>query len=45
MPIAKLSLKEIKSTNRPWLTKGILKSISQKKCYLQKIYQSQKSPF
>ena len=30
MPITKLSLKEMKSSNKPWLTKGILKSINQK---------------
>ena len=30
MPITKLSLKEIKNSNKPWLTKGILKSINQK---------------
>ena len=34
VPITKLSLKEMKSSNKPWLTKGILKSINQKKCYL-----------
>ena len=34
MPITKLSLKEMKSNNKPWLTKGILKSIDQKNaCY------------
>ena len=33
MPITKLSLKEMKSSNKPWLSKGILKSINQKKCY------------
>ena len=38
VPITKLSLKQIKSSNKPWLTKGILKSINKKKCYLQKIY-------
>ena len=31
VPITKLSLKEMKSSNKPWLTKGILKSISTKK--------------
>ena len=31
MPITKLSLKEMKSSNKPWLTKGILKSINKKK--------------
>ena len=36
--ITKLSLREMKSSNKPWFTKGILKSINQKKCYLQKIY-------
>ena len=30
VPITKLSLKEMKSSNKPWLTKGILKSINQK---------------
>ena len=30
VPITKLSLKEIKSNNKPWLTKGIIKSINQK---------------
>ena len=30
MPITKLSLKEIKSRNKPWLTKGILKLINKK---------------
>ena len=30
MPITKLSLKEMKSSNKPWLSKGILKSINQK---------------
>ena len=29
VPITKLSLKEMKSSNKPWLTKGILKSINQ----------------
>ena len=29
MPIAKLSLNEMKSINKPWLTKGILQSINQ----------------
>ena len=29
-----LSLKEIESSNKSWLTKGILKSINQKNCYL-----------
>ena len=45
VPITKLSLKEMKSRNNPWLTKGILKPINKKKCYLQEIYESQKSPF
>ena len=31
VPITKLSLKEMKSINKPWLTKGILKSTNQKK--------------
>ena len=30
VPITKLSLKEIKSRNKPWLTKGILKLINKK---------------
>ena len=30
VPITKLSLKEMRSSNKPWLTKGILKSINQK---------------
>ena len=30
MPIAKLSLKEMKSINKPWLTKGVLQSINQR---------------
>ena len=30
VPITKLSLKEMKNSNKPWLTKGILKSINQK---------------
>ena len=34
VPITELSLKEMKSSNKLWLTKGILKSINQKKCYL-----------
>ena len=34
VPITKLSLKEMKSSNKPWLTKGVLKLINQKKCYL-----------
>ena len=31
VPITKLSLKEMKNSNKPWLTKGILKSINKKK--------------
>ena len=38
VPITKLSLKEIKSSNKPWLTKGTFKSINKKKLYLHKIY-------
>ena len=34
VPITKLSLKEMESSNKPWLTKGVLKLINQKKCYL-----------
>ena len=30
MPITKLSLKEMKSSDKPWLTKGTLKLINQK---------------
>ena len=30
VPITKLSLKEMKSSNKPCLTKGVLKSINQK---------------
>ena len=37
-PITKLSLKDMKSSNKSWLTKEILKSINKKKRYLQKIY-------
>ena len=36
MSITKLSLKEMKSSNKPWLTKGILKSISQKSAIYRK---------
>ena len=36
--ITKLILKEMKSSNKPWLTKGILKSINQKQFYLHEIY-------
>ena len=38
VPITKLSLKEIKSSNKPWLTKGTFKSINKKKLYLHKVY-------
>ena len=31
VPITKLSLKEMKSSNKPWLNKGILTLINQKK--------------
>ena len=31
VPITELSLKEMKSSNKLWFTKGILKSINQKK--------------
>ena len=34
VPITKLSLKEIKSNNKPWLTKGIIKSINQKMLFI-----------
>ena len=37
VPITKLSLKEMKSSNKPCLTKGILKSINQKKWHLKEI--------
>ena len=30
MPITKLSLMEMKSSDKPWLTKGILKSVNKK---------------
>ena len=36
VPITKLSLKEMKSSNKPWLTKGILKSINQKNVIYRK---------
>ena len=36
VPITKLSLKEMKSSNKPWLTKGILKSTDQKNAYYRK---------
>ena len=41
MPITKLSLKEMKSKNRPWLTKGILKSISQKDAIYRKFIRAE----
>ena len=34
VPITKLSLKEMESSNKRWCTKGTSKSINQKKCYL-----------
>ena len=34
--MTKLSLKEMKSSNKPWLTKGILKSINQKNAIYRK---------
>ena len=37
VPITKLSLKEMKSSNKPWLTKGILKSINQKMRFIRKL--------
>ena len=37
VPIPKLSLKEMKSSNKPWLTKGILKSINKKKLFPGKL--------
>ena len=36
VPITKLSLKEMKSSNKPWLTKGILKSINKKNAIYRK---------
>ena len=42
--ITKFSLKKMKSGNKPWATKGILKLINQTKCYLEEIHQTQKSP-
>ena len=36
MPITNLSLEEVKSSNKPWLTKGILKSINQKNAIYRK---------
>ena len=36
MPITKLSLKEMKSSKKPWLTKGILKLISQNNAIYRK---------
>ena len=46
VPITRLSLKEMKSSNKPWLTKGTLKLINRKNAiYIQEIYLSQKSPF
>ena len=36
IPITKLNLKEIKSSNKPWLTKEILKSINQKNATYRK---------
>ena len=36
VPITKLSLKEMKSSNKPWLTKGILKLINQKNAIYRK---------
>ena len=32
MPITNLSLNEMKRSNKPWLTKGILKSINKESC-------------
>ena len=36
MSITELSLKEMKSSNNPWLTKGILKSVNQKNAFYRK---------
>ena len=36
VPITKLSLKEMKSRNNPWLTKGILKPINKKNAIYRK---------
>ena len=36
MPITKLSLKEMKSSNKPWLNKGILTLINKKKAIYRK---------
>ena len=36
MPVTKLSLREMKSNNKPWITKGVLKSINQKDAIYKK---------
>ena len=37
VPITKLSLKEMKSSNKPWLTKGTLKSINKKMIFTENL--------
>ena len=44
VPITKRSLTEMKSSNKPWLTKGILKSISTKKMIFTENLFEQKIP-
>ena len=36
MPVTKLSLREMKSNNKPWITKGVLKSVNQKDAIYKK---------
>ena len=40
VPITKLSPKEMKSSNKPWLTKGILKSINKKMLFTENLLES-----